>query len=1132
MMFKRKIKETVAVILCFAVLFWQIASAFAAWDGYQLRAEYGRDITKVLVPMDNPSDIFKTGAVWSRLHTVGQDFCLRYNNHTKVKLITINSVPRDWSDCDRITMDIWSEKKTDEIFTLAVYHDLPEGATKPIASHFYDIQVNWTGMKTIEIKMDKFLTQGDIGDWSKVQYATLSICRWAGTADPEGELYINNVYGHLKLDPEIEEAEERKLINEALEDGVAIENFSAYYMKNDEILPISDNLDKVTTDISGQPMVPIAFFERALHAECNVTDNSASVTLGEKTASMDNLPVKNEMVYVPVCEVAEQLGLYAENQGLLTIIGKKESSDTIFSQQALVDRVLKLIGTHRLSPDQVTQDDWDMLKAKWVKYMVGDEERNSDLSNEHVKSFIDGVNNGCRETWASLNKNSTDRCLFGNEIITGTKLMRAHYSKIQTLARGYATYGSEYYHNEELAQDVIFALDWSYDNLFGDAEIEDRGWKSLWDWDWNDWYIGNGMNITKTILLLGDKVSREQTEKWMKPSIYVQKVMRTDREPSIAASRVQLGTLSALVMQDLDWMSRLVDDYELLIEFCDADVNGWHEDGTYVTHVYYAYNNGYGHGSICDRLVPVLTILAGTKFEPQTSLLYNVMKIMNEGFAAHIFNNGCITNATAQRMRYNEPYNTSFPLLSYIQLYGVFGENDDAEIEKQVKRIVRDNLGEDTYKDITRMLSVPEWETLNNILAKESISDEPYERSKVYYTGDVVTHIKKDFGFAVAMSSERLATWESINGSNMNGWYNNEGTVLTYTDSDPYAYTQINPEGYWDLFNPYHTPGTTVDTQERVEANIAFGKVWLPNRDFVGGVELNSKYLTAAMDMESCHNDNPSAVVQTDENYNGDLPNRDCTLVAKKSWFMFDDELVALGADINADDGFEVQTVVENRIIRHREKGTGEVIIGEDNITVDGETMPEDETWTKTIVNPKWVHLENFGGYYFPDGGELVLDRVINKLPFIEMWFSHGISPKGGTYSYVSLPTKTAAEIQSYSENPDIQILANKPEVQAVKEKNLNTTGIVFWQSGKFNNITVSEPMIVMFEETEDGLEIAVSDPTHKLDKAELRITGNYEFSEGDTRISFSQGNTEAVITADFKDSLGRSLPFVLSSAK
>ena len=71
-----------------------------------------------------------------------------------------------------------------------------------------------------------------------------------------------------------------------------------------------------------------------------------------------------------------------------------------------------------------------------------------------------------------------------------------------------------------------------------------------------------------------------------------------------------------------------------------------------------------------------------------------------------------------------------------------------------------------------------------------------------------------------------------------------------------------------------------------------------------------------------------------------------------------------------------------------------------------------------------------------------------------------------------------------------------------------------------------------MFEETEDGLEIAVSDPTHKLDKAELRITGNYEFSEGDTRISFSQGNTEAVITADFKDSLGRSLPFVLSSAK
>ena len=75
---------------------------------------------------------------------------------------------------------------------------------------------------------------------------------------------------------------------------------------------------------------------------------------------------------------------------------------------------------------------------------------------------------------------------------------------------------------------------------------------------------------------------------------------------------------------------------------------------------------------------------------------------------------------------------------------------------------------------------------------------------------------------------------------------------------------------------------------------------------------LEDKYLTAAMDLESFHNDILGYV--TDTGNGADQPVHDCSLTAKKSWFMFDDEIVALGADVKADDGFNVHTIVDNRL--------------------------------------------------------------------------------------------------------------------------------------------------------------------------------------------------------------------------
>lgn len=71
----------------------------------------------------------------------------------------------------------------------------------------------------------------------------------------------------------------------------------------------------------------------------------------------------------------------------------------------------------------------------------------------------------------------------------------------------------------------------------------------------------------------------------------------------------------------------------------------------------------------------------------------------------------------------------------------------------------------------------------------------------------------------------------------------------------------------------------------------------------------------------------------------------------------------------------------------------------------------------------------------------------------------------------------------------NIEILSNNGTVSAVKNKKLNVTEYIFWQSGSLNNITVDNPCILLF----DNDYIYVSEPTHKLKYISV-IIDNYKY--------------------------------------
>lgn len=570
--------------------------------------------------------------------------------------------------------------------------------------------------------------------------------------------------------------------------------------------------------------------------------------------------------------------------------------------------------------------------------------------------------------------------------------------------------------------------------------------------------------------------------------------------------------------------------------------------------------------------------------------------------------------------------------------------------------------------------SVPQMQTLMDIINDDSVQPRgDYYISRVYGNMDKTVHQRKTWAFAVSMSSTRTYDYECINGENLTGWYTGDGMTQLMVENDQ---AQFHNGNWWKQVDPYKYPGTTVDTQERDAQVINTGYAFKKEFDFVGGATIDDEYSVAAQKLNAWNLD--SDMAQTG-NYTTPIKAHHSTLVAQKSWFMFDDEVVCLGGGINANDGFDVRTIVENRrsnavesLIPEEEVTKQLAVVG---VSASAEPQPENpasaaidgnfatkwadegvagqkssyitfdlgtvqpvgsavfaflngnkrtqaisidisedgNTWTEvfngssggktegyelfdlgnrnmryvrlynygnsdggawislseagfygpysgaeaTIVEPvyagsekitvngqqvkptaeettrddvNWLSYEGLGGYWFPQGGSVSMRRTEGTTSFFELWMNHGVSPQNEKYAYVILPTMTAEQTKAYTENPGVEILNNDEKVSAVRDKSTGITGIVFWEAGTFDGFTVEEPMVLMYKESDAGMTLVVSDPTHKLGKQTIKTNRTLSAIDADYRVQLSDGGK--TITVDFNDSEGGSISSLLKKGK
>lgn len=776
--------------------------------------------------------------------------------------------------------------------------------------------------------------------------------------------------------------------------------------------------------------------------------------------------------------------------------------------------------------------DFEGLRSKWKILLTGGE---MDVSNQLVKTYAAGIDELAGKHWEALIKlgdKAEDKrtCLFAEQPLTdkktktGSSQITLTFDRLKAIVLAYETSGSKYYKDPEVKREMIAALDLMTKNHYsvyyacgGTGTGLGSGNNSFGNW--YDWRIGTPRQLCDLLLMLYDELTEEQIARYVEPIMANNKKVDTTgaNRTWIANVFIQCGIL----LGDGDLINAGREGVKDVFKYVNT-FDGFHKDGSFIQHNYYAYNGGYGKALLC-TLSPMMNVLAGTPyaityddgceqifydmiFEAYEPLIYGgrFMDMAREREISRIANQDSIPGRQAIR--------------SVIMLIDVLPEEQKARARSMVKEWLSD-------EEVLAQVCVDLTEGYNEyylpagvIPMAMDIVDSGIEprgsliRHKRYGAMDRVVHLQDDFGFTISMSSNRIRNTEGTNDEGLRLW--NIGDGLTYLYNEDKTYYS---DHYWATVDYQRLPGTTVNRVEDRAPKAGYG-THNPYK-FAGGTDLG-QYGIAGMEMQG--------VGTTSRN----------GAHAKKSWFMFDDEVVAIGSDIRSTvEGSGVETVVENRKVSLEKSNT---------LTVDGriQEMSGDgsaDEFNGVHEGTRWIHLagKEAGsdvGYYFPETADITglretrtgnwkqvntyekfTDDEERNNSFVTFWFDHGEKPEKAEYAYVLLPGKSADETAFYHDAPDIEILRQDEQVHAVRENKLGITGINFFEAGRCGAFRAEQPQSVMFrEDKEEGtVEISFADPTQSVKELNLTVAlGVLEILDKSEGVQVSEINGETVLTA------------------
>ena len=400
----------------------------------------------------------------------------------------------------------------------------------------YKFKLDFEGWKEFRLNIESDLGANSAPDIRKIQRFYFTSTGWSSNSNTaEDGVCIDTIYAvnseAAGTASKLCTREDEKKFSALTQNAAILFNRNKHVYQNGTVSLLDENdFNAKTVVYDGVPMVPAAFFEKYFGGTAAVSGNTAEISLNGKTvkASADNAEytadgeaksfsaaprIYREIFFVPVTETANALGLNAETFGSLTVIAAADVIEKIKESDAYcaiaADRI-----TNTFDANTVTDEDFDELRQRAKEFYVGDE--TIDLTNPYMKKMVSAVETSAKSSWKSMNKGDDIKILFGNKEPVLSEDMRLQYEYLEKMAKGWGTYGTEMYHDKELKKDILFGLEWLYNNLYGQAELDGEGWRSIWLFNWWDWCVGVPQSLVKTIAILGEELSREKADEYLR----------------------------------------------------------------------------------------------------------------------------------------------------------------------------------------------------------------------------------------------------------------------------------------------------------------------------------------------------------------------------------------------------------------------------------------------------------------------------------------------------------------------------------------------------------------------------------------------------------------------------------------
>lgn len=739
-----------------------------------------------------------------------------------------------------------------------------------------------------------------------------------------------------------------------------------------------------------------------------------------------------------------------------------------------------LAGQPFWAPPARAADEFDGLLKRWADYLTGGS--GLDTSHPTIAAQLGVLSAEAAGHWASSTRNpAVDGPIWADLPLSKTDAANTSltYSRIFSIAKAWATVGTDQYGNADVAATLVVWYRRMYTDWYTPTSSRRTG-------NWWFWEIGiprtlGDLSIVMDSLLTPEdrKIATDAIRK-QAPNPNMRTGSTLSETGGNRADKVLACILRGIVARnagDLILARDALSDTQgggkaSLFKYVTSG-NGFYADGSYVDHDRLPYVGTYGNVALIG-VSRSLMVIAGSTWDVADPNKTVILDAATKSFAPFIFSGRMMETVRGRAVsrQKERDFHDAWTTANALMLLGT----QIAEPYRSTYRSLAKGWLTSCSEDYTRHAGLSDLSRALPLLADASVTGAGEKPGHLQFGAqERMVHRSVSNGatwaYTVSTSSKRIGRYEWGNNENNLGWHHGDGAAYLHLASDQGQFA----DDFWPTVDPYRLPGTTASLAARASGASGAG-TGIPRaaNNWGGGVGLAGKWGTAGMD----------------------LTNSLGNVSAKKSWFLLDQIVIAIGSGVSVT-GSDAETIVENRSFP---AGSAPLL------TVDDAPV----TSAVAGLTPSYAHLDGIGGYIFlgeqpvragvaertgswfdiNSGSDTGGSKDAVTRTYATLSVQHPAGTTGGKYGYVIVPGATAERTRDLAAELEIDVL-RQDDIAHVVQVSYQGRWHVFahlFAATDTGPVRSDAPVAVLASGMELDAQVAVSSPTKSITAAKIEL--------------------------------------------